>query len=79
VLRPAATVYLDTSGSVSEPGMLEFAVRQLGAERLLFATDANLEVNVARLYGAGLTPAQRERIGWTNFNEILRQRGLHAH
>jgi hypothetical protein len=79
VLRTASSILLDTSGSVSEPGMLEFAVRQLGVERLLFATDANLEVNVARLCSADLTPAQRQRIGWTNFNDILRQRGLHAH
>ncbi len=79
VLRPASSIYLDTSGSVSEPGMLEFALQQLGVERLLFATDANLEVNVARLFSANLTAAQRQQIGWENFNDILRQRGLHAH
>lgn len=77
-LRAAPSVFLDTSGSVSEDGMIDFAVRTLGAERLLFATDMNFETGVAKILGATLTPEQREAIFWRNFDDILRPRGLHA-
>jgi hypothetical protein len=36
-LRNAPSVYLDTSGSVIDEGTVEFAVRTLGAGRVLFA------------------------------------------
>jgi len=38
-LREAPSAYVDTSGSVTDEGMFEFAVKQLGAGRVLFATD----------------------------------------
>ncbi len=38
-LREAPSAYVDTSGSVTDEGMFEFAVKQLGAGRMLFATD----------------------------------------
>lgn len=77
-LRAAPSVYLDTSGSVSEDGMIDFAVRTLGAERLLFATDMNFEAGVGKILSAALTPDQRDAIFWRNFDAILRPRGLHA-
>jgi predicted TIM-barrel fold metal-dependent hydrolase len=78
-LRAVPSVFLDTSGSVSEDGMIDFAVQTLGAERLLFATDMNFETGVGKILAATLTPDQREAIFWRNFDGILRRRGLHAH
>ena len=77
-LRTAPSVYLDTSGSVTDDGMIELAVRELGVARLLFATDLNFESGVGKILAADLTEAQRRAIFWDNFNGILSKRGNHA-
>ncbi len=73
-LRHAPSVYLDTSGSVIDEGMVEMAVRELGAERLLFGTDMTMEGGVGKITGADLTDNQKERIFWKNMQEILDRR-----
>ena len=73
-LRQAPSVYLDTSGSVIDEGMVELAVRELGAERLLFGTDMTMEGGVGKILGADITEAQRERIFWRNFRAVLDRR-----
>ena len=75
-LRQAPSVYLDTSGSVIDEGMVEMAVRELGADRLLFGTDMTMEGGVGKVLGASLTRAQRERIFWKNLQGILDRRGV---
>ena len=77
-LRAAPTVYMDTSGSVTDDGMIDFAVRCVGVERLLFATDVNFESGVGKILAARLTDQQRRMIFFDNYNNILRRRGLHA-
>lgn len=78
-LRESPSVRVDTSGSVSEPGMVEFAVRTLGVERVLFGTDMNFEAGVGKMLSANLRESERERVFAGNFDELLRYRGLHAH
>jgi len=78
MLRDTPSVFLDTSGSVSEPGMIQFAIEQLGVDRLLFATDMNFETGTGKLLAARLNDDQMRRICWDNFNNILKKRGLHA-
>lgn len=73
-LRECRNVFLDTSGSVLEDQTIERCVRELGHERLLFATDATMEGCVGKVLSADLTPAQREDIFWRNFQRILERR-----
>jgi predicted TIM-barrel fold metal-dependent hydrolase len=73
-LRQAPSVYLDTSGSVIDEGMVETAARELGVERLLFGTDMTMEGGVGKILGADLSEAQKERIFWKNVRRILDQR-----
>ncbi len=73
-LRNAPNIYLDTGGSVVDEGMIEMAVRELGAERLLFATDMSMEAGVSRITSADLTNKQRENIFSKNFQKILDKR-----
>jgi len=75
-LREAPNIYLDTAGSVVDEGMIDMAVRELGAERLLFATDMTMESNVAKIMAADLTDEQRNDIFGRNFQKILDKRGL---
>ena len=73
-IRRSPNVYLDTSGSVVDEGMIEMAVRELGAERLLFGTDMTMEGGVGKILGADLTDAQREMIFYKNMSAILERR-----
>jgi len=62
-------VYLDTSGSNSEWGQLEFAVERLGADRLVFGTDTWLLPGAGKLTGADLAPEDKAEIAY-KFAEI---------
>ena len=65
-LREAPSVYLDTSGSVIDEGMVEMAAREL-----LFGTDMTMEGGVGKILGARLSEGQQERIFWKNMARIL--------
>lgn len=73
-LRHSPSVYIDTSGSVVDEGMIEIAIRELGAERLLFATDMTMEGGVGKILGADITAKEREMIFWQNMRKILDMR-----
>ena len=73
-LRECPHVYLDTSGSVQEDDTIGRCVRELGEERVLFATDLTMEGGVGKILSAELTAEQRERIFWGNFQKILDRR-----
>jgi hypothetical protein len=58
-------LFVDTSGAYPEAEILDFAVRELGAERILYGSDLPIRetsVTVGRVLGARLTPAQRRLI-----------------
>lgn len=69
-------LFLDTSGSVPDAGMLERCVESIGADRLLFATDMTMEGSVARLLDAEISDTAREQIAWQNFENILGRRRI---
>lgn len=73
-LRYVPNVYLDTSGSVIDSGMIEMAVRELGAERLLFGTDMTMEGGVGKLLSADLRDEQRDAIFGHNMQCLLSMR-----
>jgi predicted TIM-barrel fold metal-dependent hydrolase len=74
-LRSAPTAYADTSGSVVDEGLIEMAVRVMGAERLLFACDMSMTAGVGKVRGAQITEEQRAMIFGGNFERILAKRG----
>jgi predicted TIM-barrel fold metal-dependent hydrolase len=73
-LRDAPTAYFDTSGSVADEGTVEFAVRTLGPERVLFACDLSMTASVARLRGAGISEQDRQKLFGGNMQRILQRR-----
>jgi predicted TIM-barrel fold metal-dependent hydrolase len=73
-LRQSPSVYLDTSGSVIDEGMVEMAARELGVDRLLFGTDMTMEGGVGKILAADLTRPQKERIFYKNMQQILDRR-----
>jgi predicted TIM-barrel fold metal-dependent hydrolase len=74
-LRDAPRVYLDTSGSVIDEGVIEMGVRTIGADRLLFACDLSMTASVGRIRGADISDADRRRILGGNMQRILSLRG----
>lgn len=73
-LRNAPSVYLDTSGSVADEGVVEMAVRTLGAQRILFGCDMSMTASMGRLRGAEIPEADRTRILGANMKAILARR-----
>ncbi|HOX37121.1 MAG TPA: amidohydrolase family protein [Candidatus Brocadiia bacterium] len=73
-LREVPSVFLDTSGSVIDSGMIEKCVRELGADRLLFGCDMSMERGIGKIMDADLTRARRGRILSRNFLGILARR-----
>lgn len=68
-IKPCKNVWVDASGTPTESGQIEFAVQQLGAERVVFGSDvpvASIPINLGKIDGACLTPEQRDRILWRN-------------
>jgi predicted TIM-barrel fold metal-dependent hydrolase len=73
-LRNAPSVFLDTSGSVPDEGVIEMAARVLGVDRLLFGCDMSLTVSVGRIRDARLSVADKQGILGGNMERILRKR-----
>ena len=75
-LREAPSVFLDTSGSVIDAGMIERCVRELGIDRLLFACDGSMERGLGKIVDATLTKSQRTKLYSANFLRILARRAI---
>lgn len=73
-LRSSPSVYLDTSGSVVDAGVVERAVRLLGADRLLFACDMSLTASVGRIRGAEISDDDRRKILGANALNLYARR-----
>ena len=74
-LRNASSIYLDTSGSVVDEGVVEMAAEVLGADRLLFACDMSFTASVGRMRSAMLSDLDKEKIYSGNMRRILSRRG----
>jgi hypothetical protein len=84
VVRPCANVFVDCSGSRAYLGSVEHAVRELGAGRVLFGSDAYLRAfsgQVAKVVAAEIDDAAKRRILWDNSARLFfgedTERGRH--
>jgi predicted TIM-barrel fold metal-dependent hydrolase len=73
-LRHAENVFLDTSGSVTDEGIVDMAVDILGADRLLFGCDMSMTAGVGKIRAARLSPDQRRKILGGNMSRLLAMR-----
>ena len=73
-IRPYPNLYVDTSGSQAFAGILEYALPRLGADRILFGSDApgrDFAVQLGRIYGAEMSDADRGKILRGNAKRLL--------
>lgn len=73
-LRHAPNVYLDTSGSVIDEGIIEMAAQVLSVDRLLFGCDMSMTAGVGKIRGAQLSDADKEKILGGNMRKLLAMR-----
>ena len=74
-LRHADNVFLDTSGSVTDEGIVDMAVEVLGVDRVLFGCDMSMTAGVGKLRAARLSPEDRQKILGGNMTKLLKMRG----
>ncbi len=72
--RNTPNLYLDTSGSVFDSGMVQMAVRVVGAERVLFGCDTSFTAGIGKLRAASLSDEARALIMGGNMERILAMR-----
>ncbi len=73
-----SNVWVDTSGSQPVAGLVEYAVREIGADRILYGSDVpvrDFSVQIGRIFGADIRTSDRERILWKNAGALLRLEG----
>ena len=71
-------IYLDTTSSSFDNGMIEFAVEEVGAERVLYGSDLPLldpALQIAKVTESDLTHEEKEMILHGNIDRILNLRG----
>jgi len=71
-------IYVDTSGSNNEENMIDFAVEQLGEDRLFYASDNSYFQSVGTVLSSNLTDVQKQKIFYDNYNNILKKGGRNA-
>lgn len=73
-VKSCANIVVDTSGAAPEAGIVEFAVEQLGAERVLYGSDVPVRdfgVALARITGSRLDSATKQKILRDNARALL--------
>lgn len=73
-IRPYKNVYADLGGGDPTAGFTEMAVRELGAERVLYGSDIpgrSFGSQLAKVYGAQIGEAEKEMILGANLKRLL--------
>jgi uncharacterized protein len=85
VIQPHKNVYAELGGGDPTAGFTEMAVRELGAERVLFGSDAggrSFASQLAKVFGADISDSARRLIFGENLKRllkpILQQKGISA-
>jgi predicted TIM-barrel fold metal-dependent hydrolase len=64
-------VYIDTSGSVIDRGIVNRTIATLGVDHVMFATDGSMEEGIGKVLEADLTPEERARVFAGNARSLL--------
>ncbi len=77
-LQHSPNVYVDVSGSNNAANMIDFALKYISEDRLLFACDNSFYPSVGHMFSAKLSDAQRRKIFFENYASILMKGGKHV-
>lgn len=74
-IRAQANLYADLAGSDPTAGITEMAVRELGAHRVIYGSDAggrSFASQLAKVHGAKISEEDKQRIFRDNLRELMR-------
>jgi uncharacterized protein len=77
-LKDCPNVYADTSGTNNEAELINYAVKYLGEDRLFFGSDNSYYQSVSKILAADITDAQRKKIFFDNYNNMLKKGGYNV-
>ncbi|MDD5687815.1 MAG: amidohydrolase family protein [Elusimicrobia bacterium] len=75
-IKNCPNVYLDTSGSVIDSGMIEMAKEYLGEDRLIFGSDNLFFQGLAKILGAEISDKTRKLIFGKNIKFLLKNKNF---
>ncbi|AHF14515.1 amidohydrolase family protein [Niabella soli] len=78
VLKESPNVFIEVSGSNNAAGMIDFALKCVGEDRLVFGCDYSFYQGVGHLFSANLTDAQRKKIFFENIAKRLKKAGVYV-
>jgi len=76
--EPYPNIFIDTGGSNNEENMIDFALKHLGEDRLLFGSDNSFYQSIGKIIASGLTDRQKEKLFYGNYQRILKKGGFHV-
>jgi predicted TIM-barrel fold metal-dependent hydrolase len=74
IVRPHQNIVIDTAGSDPTAGLVEMAVRELGADRILYGSDCggrSFASQIAKVTSADIAEADRKKILGGNLRKLL--------
>lgn len=77
-LKDSPNVFLDVSGSNNDACIVDYAVKSVGIDRVLFGCDNSFYQGVGHVIAANLNTEQRKKIYFDNYNNILKKSGNHV-
>lgn len=77
-LKDSPNVFLDVSGSNNDAAIVDYAVKSVGVDRVLFGCDNSFYQGVGHVIAANLNAEQRRKIFFENYNNILAKSGNHV-
>jgi hypothetical protein len=70
-IRDIPNIWTDISGSYCEAGMVDTAVRELGAGRVVFGSDNGIAFNLGKIQDAHISDEEKACICYRNAKELL--------
>jgi len=77
-LKDYPNIYVDVSGSNNEANAINYAIKYLGEDRVFFGSDNCYYQAVSKVLAADLTEAQRKKIFFENYNNVLKKGGYNV-
>jgi len=75
VFKNYPNIYIDLSGSNSDGETVDFCIKQLGEDRIFFASDNSYYQAVGKILASDATEDQRRKIFFGNYNNVLKKCG----
>jgi len=77
-LKDYPNIYVDTAGTNNEANMINYAMKYLGEDRVMFGSDNCYYQGISKILAADLTENQRKKIFFDNYNNLLKKGGYNV-